>query len=187
MLLLFAAGTFIGFLFLIFAARLLKVVKHKTLPLNTSSGNEIRAWQTLPRVASKLKLKYAVHKVLPTCNCFSAFFICNALVFVFVAVFFQMISSSSEFLPHCIGQLFVCVLFCSVLALTARDPYTCCPLSVLSGFGQVSFDFTLTTSSRLSNEKSHCLCHASTAALVWLKIHLASAPTSKSFIKGNQK
>lgn len=68
-------GTFIGFVCFIFAVRLLKVVKHKTLPLNTSSSNEIRLvgaskrvpqtlLLSLSRVANKLKLKYAVHKVL---------------------------------------------------------------------------------------------------------------------------
>lgn len=38
----FAMANFGRFIFFIFAARLLKVVKYKSLPLNTSSSNEIR-------------------------------------------------------------------------------------------------------------------------------------------------
>lgn len=47
LLLLLFTWNFHWFLFFIFAARLLKVVKHKTLPLNTSSSNEIRVRQPL--------------------------------------------------------------------------------------------------------------------------------------------
>lgn len=38
----FGMANFGRFIFFIFAARLLKVVKYKSLPLNTSSSNEIR-------------------------------------------------------------------------------------------------------------------------------------------------
>lgn len=75
-------GTFIGFVCFIFAVRLLKVVKHKTLPLNTSSSNEIRLVGASKRVPQTLLLSLSccqqievevcgAQSSLATCNCLS--------------------------------------------------------------------------------------------------------------------
>lgn len=79
-------ATFIGFVCFIFAVRLLKVVKHKTLPLNTSSSNEIRLvgaskrvpQALLPRLSLSLSCCQQIEvevcgaqSSLATCNCLS--------------------------------------------------------------------------------------------------------------------